>query len=85
MLLYKNIIEENEILGFFDFINGGVIIIKRIFLNYFLKNNDILYNVKLLDSLFFEKIVGDIIEKKYFEKVNYFGYDIKNIIKIGNS
>ena len=85
MPLYKNTIEENEILGSPDFTNGGAITIKRIPLNYFLKNNDILYNAKSLDSLFFEKIAGDIIEKKYFEKANYSGYDIKNITKTGNS
>ncbi len=83
--LYSTIIDENEILGSPDFTNGGAITIKRIPLNYFLKKNDIQYNPKSLDSLFFEKIAGDIIEKKYFEQANYSGYDIKNITKTGNS
>lgn len=83
--LYKTTIEENESLGSPDFTNGGAITIKRIPLNYFLKKNDILYNAKSLDSLFFEKIPGDIIEKKYFEQPNYSGYDIKNITKTGNT
>ncbi|WP_163408798.1 TraB/GumN family protein [Flavobacterium ajazii] len=85
MPLYNTVIEENEILGSPDFTNGGAITIKRIPLNYFLKKSDILYNSKSLDSLFFEKIAGDIIEKKYFEQPNYSGYDIKNITKTGNS
>ena len=83
--LYKNTIEENEILGSPDFTNGGAITIKRIPLNYFLKDKDMVYNAKSLDSLFFEKIAGDIIEKRYFEQPNYSGYDIKNITKTGNS
>ena len=85
MPLNTNAIEENEILGSPDFTNGGAITIKRIPLNYFLKQTDIVYNNKSLDSLFFEKIAGDIIEKKYFEQANYSGYDIKNITKTGNA
>jgi uncharacterized protein YbaP (TraB family) len=83
--LYKTTIEENESLGSPDFTNGGAITIKRIPLNYFLKNNDVTYNPKALDSLFFEKIPGDIIEKKYVKQVNYDSYDIKNITKTGNA
>ena len=83
--LYSTTIEENEILGSPDFTNGGAITIKRIPLNYFLKKSDILYSAKSLDSLFFERIAGDIIEKKYFEQANYSGYDIKNVTKTGNS
>ncbi|MDR7208105.1 TraB/GumN family protein [Flavobacterium piscis] len=83
--LYKNTIEENEILGSPDFTNGGAITIKRIPLNYFLKKNNILYNATSLDSLFFEQIAGDIIEKKYFEQAYFSGYDIKNITKTGNT
>lgn len=85
MPLYSTVIDENEILESPDFTNGGAITIKRIPLNYFLKKNEIQYNPKSLDSLFFEKIAGDIIEKKYFEQANYSGYDIKNITKTGNS
>ncbi len=83
--LYKTTIDENENLGSPDFTNGGAITIKRIPLNYFLKKNDIPYHIKSLDSLFFENIAGDIIEKKYFEQNNYAGYDIKNVTKTGNS
>ena len=83
--LYKTTIEENESMGSPDFTNGGAITIKRIPLNYFLKNNIITYNPKSLDSLFFEKIPGDIIEKKYAEQPNFASYDIKNITKTGNA
>jgi hypothetical protein len=83
--LYKTTIEENESMGSPDFTNGGAITIKRIPLNYFLKNNTITYNPKSLDSLFFEKIPGDIIEKKYAEQSNFASYDIKNITKTGNA
>lgn len=83
--LYKTTIEENESLGSPDFTNGGAITIKRIPLNYFLKKSNKTYQAKSLDSLFFEKIAGEILEKKYFEQANYSGYDIKNITKTGNS
>ena len=83
--LYKTTIEENESMGSPDFTNGGAITIKRIPLNYFLKNNTVTYNPKSVDSLFFEKIPGDIIEKKYAEQPNFASYDIKNITKTGNT
>ncbi|WP_264552336.1 TraB/GumN family protein [Flavobacterium sp. N2038] len=83
--LYKTTIEDNVSLGSPDFTNGGAITIKRIPLNFFLKNTDSQYQAKSLDSLFFEKIAGDILEKSYFEQPNYSGYDIKNVTKTGNS
>lgn len=85
MPLYKNIFEEEQNIGSPDFTNGGAINIKRIPLNYFIKKDNSLYNPKSLDSLFFEKIAGEIIQKKYFEQENYTGYDIKNITKTGNN
>lgn len=83
--LYKAVIEEKQNLGSPDFTNGAAITIKRMPLNYFLKNNETAYNAKSLDSLFFEKIAGDILEKKYFEQASYSGYDIKNVTKTGNA
>jgi uncharacterized protein YbaP (TraB family) len=83
--LYKKTVEENKNLGSPDFTNGGAINIKRIPLNQFLKKDNDVYQPKSLDSLFFEKIAGDIIQKKYFEQENYSGYDIKNITKTGNN
>ncbi len=66
--LYKKTIEENQNLGSPDFTNGAAINIKRIPLNQFLKKDNEVYNVKSLDSLFFEKIAGDIIEKNILNK-----------------
>ncbi|MWB95655.1 hypothetical protein GON26_14910 [Flavobacterium sp. GA093] len=83
--LYKKTVEENQTLGSPDFTNGGAINIKRIPLNQFLKKDNDVYEPKSLDSLFFEKIAGDIIQKTYFEQENYSGYDIKNITKTGNN
>jgi uncharacterized protein YbaP (TraB family) len=85
MPMNKNKVEESSNLGSPDFTNGGVTNIKRIPLNYFLKKESESFNVKSLDSLFFEKIPGNIIEKKYFEEENYQGYDIKNATKTGNN
>jgi uncharacterized protein YbaP (TraB family) len=85
MPLNKFIEEDAEHLGSPDYINGGVINIKRLPLNYFLKKETTTFNPATLDSLFFENIPGDIIEKKFFETNSYKGYDIKNKRKSGNS
>jgi len=85
MPLNKFIEEDADHLGSPDYINGGVITIKRLPLNYFLKKESTTFNPESLDSLFFENIPGDIIEKQYFETNSYKGYDIKNKRKSGNS
>ncbi len=54
-------------------------------MNEFLKKGNTKYNHQSLDSLFFEKIPGDILQKKYIEAKNYTGYDILNKTKTGNS
>ncbi|MDI1257423.1 MAG: TraB/GumN family protein [Flavobacterium sp.] len=84
MPLNKNVISQEEDISSPDLTNGAVINIRRIPLNSFL-NKEQLFNAKALDSLFFEKIAGDIIEKKYFEQDNFTGYDIKNKTKTGNA
>lgn len=83
--LNKNVFEELYSIGSPDFTNGGVTIVKRIPLNYFLKKDQENYNPKSLDSLFYENIPGNILEKNYFETESYKGYDIKNKTKTGNS
>lgn len=85
MPLTKNVIDEYQNTGSPDFTNGGVINIKRIPLNYFLKKTNETYNPKSLDSLFFENIPGEILEKKFFQTEYYSGYDIKNVSKTGKS
>lgn len=85
MPLNKKIIHSQENIGSPDFTNGGAINIKRIPLNYFLNTKNETFNPKALDSLFYENIAGNILEKKYFQEENYSGYDIKNSTKNGNS
>lgn len=68
-----------------DFSNGAATSIKRFALNDFLRKDNNSFDHKVLDSLFFENIPGEIIEKKYFETNAYRGYDIKNITKTGNN
>ena len=85
MPLTKNVINEFQNTGSPDFTNGGVINIKRIPLNYFLNKNNEAYNPKSLDSLFYENIPGEILEKKFFQTEHYSGYDIKNVSKTGKN
>lgn len=84
MPLNKKVIHSQENIGSPDFTNGGAINIKRIPLNYFLNKENETFNPKTLDSLFYENIAGNILEKKYFQEENYSGYDIKNSTKNGN-
>ena len=85
MPLNKKIIRNDENIGSPDFTNGGAINIKRIPLNSFLDKKNELYNPKSLDSLFFENIAGEIVEKNAIKDENYVGYDIKNTTKNGNN
>lgn len=85
MPLTKNIFEEFKDVGAPDYTNGGVINIKRVSLNYYLNKKEALYNLKSLDSLFFENIPGTILEKKQFESEIISGYDIKSVTKTGNN
>ena len=85
MPLNKKIIPSQENIGSPDFTNGGAINIKRIPLNYFLSKENETFNPKTLDSLFYENIAGNILEKKYFQEENFSGYDIKNATKNGNN
>lgn len=85
MPLNKKIIHSQENIGSPDFTNGGAINIKRTPLHYFLNKESENFNPKILDSLFYENIAGNILEKNYFQEENYSGYDIKNSTKNGNS
>lgn len=84
MPLNKKIIRTQENVGSPDFTNGGAINIKRVPLNFFLDKKNESFNPKTLDSLFFENIAGEILEKNYFQEENFVGYDIKNATKNGN-
>ncbi|RZK04643.1 MAG: TraB/GumN family protein, partial [Flavobacterium sp.] len=85
MPLNRKVIPSQDNIGSPDFTNGGAINIKRLPLNYFLNKETENFNPKTLDSLFYENIAGNILEKKYFQEENYSGYDIKNSTKNGNS
>ena len=80
----KTILTMGEI-GSPDFTNGGVINIKRLPLNNFLRQSGEAFDPKSLDSLFFENIPGDILEKKLLRGANFTAYDIRNKTKIGNT
>lgn len=85
MPMYEVVLSTNEDINSPDLANGGYINIKRKLLNDFLKKDKDVFNHLTLDSLFYENIPGDILEKKFFTEKNYFGYDIKNKTKTGNS
>ncbi|WP_298155908.1 TraB/GumN family protein [Flavobacterium sp.] len=85
MPMTKNIRDEDYNIESPDYTNGGVTTLRRVPLNYFMKKDADLLNPKSLDSLFYEGIAGNILEKKYFEQENFSGYDIRNITKTGNT
>jgi uncharacterized protein YbaP (TraB family) len=83
-LLKKRIRRNNDVASL-DFANGGVTSVKRLPLNDFINKNGEKFNPKTLDSLLFENIPGNIIEKKYSEQSNAHIYDVKNTTKSGNA
>lgn len=68
-----------------DLANGGVINLKRIPLRDYLRKDNHLFSAKTLDSLFYENIPGEILEKRYFTDENAVGFDIKSRTKTGNT
>jgi len=85
MPLFEMVITTNEDINSPDLANGGYINIKRKLLNDFLKKDKEVFNHFTLDSLFYENIPGEILEKKFFKEKDYLGYDIKNKTKTGNT
>ncbi len=85
MPLFEMVIANNNDINSPDLSNGGYINIKRKLLNNFLKKDKDVFNHLTLDSLFYENIPGDILEKKFFEEKDYLGYDLKNKTKTGNT
>lgn len=83
--LYKIVLENGENLESPDLANGGYINVKRSLLKDFLKKDNALFNHKTLDSLFYENIPGDILEKKFYNEKNYLVYDIKSKTKTNNA
>jgi hypothetical protein len=83
--LYASIIENNENIESPDLANGGYINVKRLLLRDYLKKDNKPFEHKSLDSLFYENIPGNIIDKKFYIQDGYSVYDIKNITKTGNT
>lgn len=83
--LFEIVLENGEDLESPDLVNGGYVNVKRKLLNDFLNKKNKTFNIKTLDSLFYENIPGDILEKKSFQEKNYWVYDIKSKTKTGNA
>lgn len=83
--LFEIVLENGEDLESPDLANGGYINVKRNLLSDFLNKKNKLFNPKTLDSLFYENIPGEILEKKEYQEKNYWVYDIKNRTKTGNA
>lgn len=67
-----------------DLTNGGVLTMVRVPLRDYMKKKNEYFNYKSIDSLLYEFIPGEIIEKKEIKADSYIGYDIKNKSKSGN-
>jgi uncharacterized protein YbaP (TraB family) len=83
--LYKLVLESGENFESPDLANGGYINVKRSLLKDFFSKDNTTFNHKSLDSLFYENIPGDILEKKFYGEKNYLVYDIKSKTKTNNA
>ncbi|PHX62478.1 MAG: hypothetical protein CK517_00150 [Flavobacteriales bacterium] len=83
--LFPLVLKNGENLESPDLGNGGYINVKRMLLKDFITKKDEKFNHKTLDSLFFENIPGEILEKKSYQENNHFVYDIKSKTKTGKN
>lgn len=83
--LYKLVLENAENFESPDLANGGYINVKRSLLKDFISKDNAKFNHKSLDSLFYENIPGDILDKKFYKENNYMVYDIKSKTKTNNA
>ena len=83
--LFPLVLKNEENLESPDLGNGGYINVKRMLLKDFISKKDEKFNHKTLDSLFFENIPGDILEKKAYQEKSNFVYDIKSKTKTGKN
>ena len=83
--LFPLVLKNGENLESPDLGNGGHINVKRMLLQDFITKKDEKFNYKTLDSLFFENIPGEILEKKSYQEKNNFVYDIKSKTKTGKN
>lgn len=77
----KNTFEE--FLQSVDVDNDAYFLITRLKFNYHLQGDNEKSALKKLDSLFYDNIPGDILEKKLIEKNSYKGYEISSRKKTG--
>ncbi|HEX8562738.1 MAG TPA: TraB/GumN family protein [Flavobacterium sp.] len=68
-----------------DLSNGGIINLKRVPLRNYLRKDAIGFDPQTIDSLFYENIPGDILEKRQFSEDNYMVFDIKSRTTTGNA
>lgn len=68
-----------------DLTNGGAINMKRTPLNDFVAEKNYRFNHLSLDSLFFENIPGQILDKEFAQEDHVTFYDIKNTTRSGNN
>lgn len=83
--LFEIVLENGEDLESPDLVNGGFVNVKRKTLYDFLNKKDKVFNIKTLDSMFYENIPGEILEKKSYQEKNYWVYDLKSKTKTGNA
>ena len=83
--LFEIVLENGEDLESPDLVNGGYVNVKRKRLNDFINKKNKFFNTKTLDSLFYENIPGEIVEKKSYQEKNYWVYDLKSKTKTGNA
>jgi uncharacterized protein YbaP (TraB family) len=83
--LFPLVLKNGENLESPDLGNGGYINVKRMLLKDFISKKDEKFNHKTLDSLFYENIPGEILEKKSYQEKNNFVYDIKSKTKTGKN
>ena len=83
--LFPLVLKNGENLESPDLGNGGHINVKRMLLQDFITKKDEKFDYKTLDSLFFENIPGEILEKKSYQEKNNFVYDIKSKTKTGKN
>lgn len=83
--LFPLVLRNDENLESPDLGNGGYVNVKRMLLKDFISKKDEKFNHKTLDSLFFENIPGDILEKKAYQEKGNFVYDIKSKTKTGKN
>jgi uncharacterized protein YbaP (TraB family) len=74
----------NKIKSTLDITNGGVLSMVRVPLHDYMQKKNEYFNYRTIDSLLYESIPGEILEKKEFREESFVGFDIKNKSKAGN-